>query len=359
MPIFHLTFIEAIITLLAITHIVIVLVTVYFHRAMAHRSIILGKKTEAVFRFLSWFFLGMHPKEFAAVHRKHHAFTDKAEDPHSPVIYGVWGVLFKGLKLYRKEASNLETMNKYGQGFSNSKLEQFYTKHSSLGIFLFGILITSLLGWSGLVIWTLTLAWIPFWAAGVVNGLGHALGYRRFKTEDKSTNLLPIGIWIGGEELHNNHHARPTSPKFSSAWYEFDLGWVYIKIMIALGCATLRVPLVKDKKSHSLQESFSHAVEGHTIKAILNDRYYFLRTLEKACKKEIKLMKKTYKHMISEKSEHVQERLKALNNTKERFISIWKERLSVDLAISNLKEILQDAHTYNFENIKIWSHTLR
>ncbi len=359
MPLFHPNLLEWIISFLVITHLIILMVTIYFHRAAAHKSIILGKKTEAVFRFMSWFFIGMNPREFAAVHRKHHAFTDLKEDPHSPVFYGRMGVLLHGLKLYRIEASNPETIEKYGKGFADNRAERFYEKNNWLGLILFATSLVVLMGLPGLLLWGFALIWIPFWAAGVVNGLGHAFGYRRFATEDMSTNLSPIGIWIGGEELHNNHHARPASPKFSSAWYEFDLGWSYIQLMIFLGMAKLRVPLIEDKKHYvKLTDTLENAISSITVKTLLGDRYHFLRTLERACHREMKVLNKKYQQIKSEGNTNIHIKKEALVQAKMKLMAIWKERMSVENATLVLKQIVSEAREYNFSQIQNWSKTL-
>lgn len=225
---------------LGLTQVIIALVTVYFHRAVSHRALTLKPVVHRVCRFLSWFLIAMVPQEFAAVHRKHHAKCDTDEDPHSPATHGWHGVVFGGLGLYRKEAANPETIAKYGQGMVVDPWEGFYRRHPNLGVFLFALLLTALLGWKGLLTWGLCMVWIPFWAAGVINGLGHHVGYRRFATADLSTNLWPWALWVGGEELHNNHHADPASAKFSRAWYEIDLGWGWIRLLQWAGLAQVR-----------------------------------------------------------------------------------------------------------------------
>ena len=245
------------------THLVIALVTVYFHRASAHRAVLLAPPLERVCRFLAWFMIAMDPQEFAAVHRKHHATCDTPDDPHSPVHYGVWTVLFQGLRLYRAQAKNAETIARYGQGLPVDPWEAFYRRYPNAGVLAFGVLLVALFGGAGAVLWGAHMVWIPFWAAGVVNGLGHHVGYRSFQTEDHSTNLLPIGVWIGGEELHNNHHAEPSSPKFSKKPFEFDVGWAYIQALRSLGWARLRT----DPGAHPPR---------HGMPGVLSDRYRWL-----------------------------------------------------------------------------------
>lgn len=225
---------------LGLTQVIIMLVTLYFHRACAHRSVEFSPGLNRLCRFLAWFLISMDPREFAAVHRKHHAFCDTQEDPHSPVVYGWHGVLFNGLGLYRKETAKPETIEKYGKGLPVDPWEDFYRKYQLLGIGLLAVVLVALMGWKGALLWAMMMAWIPFWAAGVVNGLGHHIGYRNYRTDDLSTNLSPWGLWIGGEELHNNHHAYPASPKFSMRAWEIDLGWGALKVLERLGLARMR-----------------------------------------------------------------------------------------------------------------------
>ena len=267
-----------------LTHLLIILVTVYFHRAMAHQAVKLDAKVLKIFRFLSWFMMGMDPQEFAAVHRKHHALCDTSEDPHSPVRFGWLHVLFKGVLLYRNEVNNPETVEKYGKGLPYDKWESFYHRFSFLGVLIQGLLWVSLFGYKGFLLWGVLLIWIPFWAAGVINGLGHRFGYRRYPTDDHSTNLIPWGFWLGGEELHNNHHARPSSPKFSTAWYEFDLGWVYIRLLMALGLASLRSPWPDNIINQTLKNKNSLHLSPE--KVLLSDRYHWMRSLYMAFDKE-------------------------------------------------------------------------
>ena len=240
LPIIELSWLGWGIFTLAWVQIVILLVTVYFHRACSHRALDGSPVFHRVCRFLSWFMIAMVPREFAAVHRKHHATCDTQEDPHSPLHYGWKTVLFKGLQLYRNEVRKAGTLEKYGNGLPKDPWEGFYQRFPNGGIFTQLIVLTVLFGWFGAASWAILMAWIPFWAAGVINGLGHHWGYRRFATEDRSTNLTPFAFWVGGEELHNNHHAYPASPKFSHAWYEVDLGWGVIVVLEKLGLVKVR-----------------------------------------------------------------------------------------------------------------------
>lgn len=271
--------------LLVTTHITIVMVTVYLHRGVAHRSLTVKKPLEHFFRFWCWLTTGQSPKEWASVHRKHHAFCEKLGDPHSPKLFGFWTVLFKGVSLYKKEARNPETLKKYGHFTPDDWLEKnIYAKYSWLGLTLLGFIDFVLFGWHALWIYTLQLIWIPLWAAGVINGLGHFKGYKNFNTNDDSTNILPIGIIIGGEELHNNHHAYPTSAKLSVKWYEFDIGWMWIKIFEFFG-------LIKVNKTFCLPTFDKNQIEPSesTLNAFLSHKYLVLKMFKNQTVKDVKL----------------------------------------------------------------------
>lgn len=226
---------------LIVTHITIVCVTLYLHRGQAHRGIEFHPVVEHFMRFWLWLTTGMVTKEWVAIHRKHHRYTEQEGDPHSPHVYSIWRVLFGGALLYKDAAKNYAMVEAYGVGTPNDWIEKnLYSKYSKLGFTLLLIFNTLLFhGW-GIVIWLIQMAWIPFWAAGVVNGIGHYFGYRNSDTKDKSKNIIPLGFIIGGEELHNNHHDTPASPKLSRKWYEFDIGWMWLNILIQLNLARLR-----------------------------------------------------------------------------------------------------------------------
>lgn len=226
---------------LGLTHITIASVTIFLHRHQAHRALDLHPIPSHFFRFWLWLTTGMVTKEWAAIHRKHHAKCETAEDPHSPQVLGIKKVLWEGAELYRAASKDRSIMEKFGHGTPDDWLERnVYSKHSAKGIVLMLLINVVLFGPIGLTIWAVQMVWIPFWAAGVVNGLGHYWGYRNFENEDAATNLFPWGILIGGEELHNNHHTFGTSAKLSYKWYEFDIGWMYIRIMEILGLAKVR-----------------------------------------------------------------------------------------------------------------------
>lgn len=226
--------------LLIVTHITIIAVTVYLHRCQAHRGMELHASVSHFFRLWLWITTGMTTKEWVAIHRKHHATCETPEDPHSPKHYGIRKLLLQGTELYRAAATR-ETVERYGHGTPNDAVERkVYSKHRRAGIVLLLFINIALFGALGISVWAIQMAWIPFWAAGMINGTAHYIGYRNFETPDQSTNISPIAFWIGGEELHNNHHAFPSSAKFSIRWWEFDIGWMYIRLLSFMGLAKVK-----------------------------------------------------------------------------------------------------------------------
>jgi stearoyl-CoA desaturase (Delta-9 desaturase) len=275
-----------VLVVLASTHITIAAVTIFLHRAQAHRALDLHPAISHFFRMWLWLTTGQVTKEWVSIHRKHHAKCETPEDPHSPVHYGHWGVLRFGVELYRKEAKNKETLERYGHGTPDDWMERnVYSKYTwqGMGISLFVFL--GLFGVIGLTMWCIQLIWIPVTAAGIINGTGHHAGYRNHHTEDASTNIVPIGIIIGGEELHNNHHAYGASAKFSNRWYEFDIGWMYITIMSAFGLATVR----KVAPALKLRDAAHGEGETHdTLEAIITHRYRVMQDYAKVVKQTAK-----------------------------------------------------------------------
>jgi stearoyl-CoA desaturase (delta-9 desaturase) len=254
---------------LVVTHITISGVTIFLHRAQAHRALDLHPVVSHFFRFWLWLTTGMVTKEFVAVHRKHHAKCETPEDPHSPQQKGLKALLLTGVELYRVEAVNPETLAKYGHNTPDDWIERnLYTRFSWQGVGLMMILDITLFGALGLAVWAVQMAWIPWWATGIINGVGHYWGYRNFEAPDASTNVSPWGILIGGEELHNNHHTYPTSAKFSVKPYEFDVGWAYIRGMEMLG-------LAKAKKLPPKLElgGVRPLADGQTLEALIANRY--------------------------------------------------------------------------------------
>jgi len=264
----------------ALTHVTIAAVSIFLHRAQAHRGLDLHPVVSHFFRCWLWLTTGMVTKEWVAIHRKHHAFVETADDPHSPQTRGIRTVLLQGTELYRTEAKNQETLDKYGLGTPDDWLERnVYARFSWQGVGLMMAVNLVLCGPLGLTIWAIQMAWIPVTAAGIINGLGHFWGYRNFSTEDASTNIVPWGIVIGGEELHNNHHAYGTSAKLSSRWYEFDLGWAYIRGLEALGLAKVR----KVAPQIRFDREKLHA-DLETLQSVITHRYAVLTSYARSLK---------------------------------------------------------------------------
>ena len=262
---------------LVLTHITIVGVTVYLHRYSAHRALELHPAVCHFFRFWLWLTTGQNTKAWTAIHRKHHARCETEEDPHSPQILGINKVMWEGAELYRSEAKNQDTLDRFGSGTPDDFMERFYSKNHTLGVTLLLIIDLILFGTMGLTIWAVQMIWIPLFAAGIINGVAHYWGYRNYACEDASRNLIPWGIFIGGEELHNNHHAYGTSAKFSTKWYEFDIGWVYIRILEFLGLATVKKVAPKVRLTEA-----KAACDNETLEAIITHRYEVLNTYRRA-----------------------------------------------------------------------------
>jgi stearoyl-CoA desaturase (delta-9 desaturase) len=227
---------------LILTHFTIVCVTLYLHRCQAHRGVEFHSAIEHLMRFWLWLTTGMTTKQWVAIHRKHHQVTDQEGDPHSPHIFGIWILIFSGWKLYNDAAKDAAFVMQYGKGTPTDWIERkLYTPHHKLGILVMLAIDVTLFGTWGFLIWGIQMIWIPFWAAGMINGVGHWWGYRNGQTRDQSRNISPWGIIVGGEELHNNHHLDPANPKLSLKPWEFDIGWFYINILKRLGLAKLRI----------------------------------------------------------------------------------------------------------------------
>lgn len=259
---------------LALTHVTIASVTIYLHRHQTHRGLDLHPAVSHFFRFWLWLTTATVTKEWVAVHRKHHARCETAQDPHSPQVEGIHRVMWGGALLYRREAANPETLEQFGHGTPDDWIERnLYSRFDWLGVVLLAIINLALFGAAGALIWLVQMLWIPFWAAGVVNGVGHYWGYRNYEPADASRNIFPIGLIIGGEELHNNHHAFPSSAKFSLKPWEFDLGWQYIRGLSALGLARVKrvapTPVIlPDKKT----------LDQDTVIAVISSRLHVMAT---------------------------------------------------------------------------------
>ncbi|MFK0091032.1 delta-9 fatty acid desaturase DesA [Pseudomonas sp. NPDC090592] len=262
---------------LLMTHVTIVSVTVYLHRYSAHRALELNGALKHFFRFWLWLTTAQNTREWTAVHRKHHAKCETPDDPHSPVHKGLSTVLRKGAELYREEARNPETLRIYGKNCPDDWIERnLYSRYKLGGIALMAVIDLLLFGTIGITIWAVQMMWIPFWAAGVVNGLGHALGYRNFECRDAATNLVPWGIVIGGEELHNNHHTYPNSAKLSVRRWEFDMGWAWIRMF-----CLLRLAKVQRVAPIAHRVAGKASLDMDTAMAILNNRFQIMAQYRK------------------------------------------------------------------------------
>ena len=276
---------------LAMTHVTMISVTVFLHRHQAHRSLDLHPIASHFFRLWLWLTTGQVTKEWAAIHRKHHAKCEQEQDPHSPHVHGIKTVLLRGAELYRAESKNKETMARFGHGTPNDWIERnLYTRYSWQGVGLMMIIDLALFGIAGLVVWAVQMAWTPIMAAGVINGAGHYWGYRNFEAPDASTNLSPWGIIIAGEELHNNHHTYPTSAKLSIKPYEFDIGWMYITLLKSVGLASVK------KVPPRLQlGSIQPVADEKTLEALIAHRYEvmagFARELRRSAHAELAALK--------------------------------------------------------------------
>ncbi len=263
------SWLQVLVVTLVFTHITIAAVTIYLHRHSAHRALDLHPIVSHFFRFWLWLTTGQVTKEWTAIHRKHHAKCEQAEDPHSPHVHGIKTVLFTGAELYRQEAKNQETLDRYGHGTPDDWMERnVYTRFSWQGVGLMLIINMALFGALGLTVWAVQMMWIPITAAGIINGAAHYWGYRNFEAHDASTNISPWGIIIGGEELHNNHHTYPTSAKLSVKPYEFDIGWMYITILQSMGLAK-----VKKTPPKLAYGEVRPVADEKTLEALIANRY--------------------------------------------------------------------------------------
>ena len=282
---------QVLFVILGLTHVTIASVTIFLHRHQAHRALDLHPAVSHFFRFWLWMTTGQVTKEWAAIHRKHHAKCEQAEDPHSPHIHGIKTVLFTGAELYRKESKNKETLSRYGHGTPDDWIERkLYSRFSWQGVAMMLIIDVALFGFLGLTVWAVQMAWIPITAAGIINGAAHYWGYRNFEAPDHSTNISPWGVLIAGEELHNNHHTYPTSAKLSVKPYEFDVGWMYISLMKSVGLAKVK------KTPPKLALGRVRAIaDEKTLEALISNRYEIMagyaKDMRRAFRGELDAMK--------------------------------------------------------------------
>ena len=349
-----LNFIEYAIYTLVVTHITIVAITLYLHRGVCHSAIDIHPILSHFFRFWLWLTTSMRTADWVAIHRKHHAKVETSDDPHSPAVYGISKVILQGADLYHKEKNNKETIEKYSQNCPQDWMEEHvYTGRNNLGILLLFILNIILFGTVGIIIWSIQMMWTPIFAAGGINGAGHYWGYRNYNTNDDSTNMSPIGIIIGGEELHNNHHAYPTAAKFSLRPWEFDIGWMYIKIFGAIGlCKVKRIaPMPIIQKNENTDSKLIAQSLLQSKLAVITD--YTQKVLKPAYQKEqFKLSFKLLADHPQRLNEHQEDKINALleNNSTLHTIYILKNRLH---------EILhsrQTKHEQFIETLNIWSN---
>jgi len=329
---------------LALTHVTIVSVTIYLHRHSAHNAVDLHPALAHFFRFWIWLTTGTVTKEWTAIHRKHHATCETDQDPHSPVVLGINKVMWEGAELYQAAATP-ETLERYGQRTPEDWIERkLYTPHSALGIALMAAINLALFGVHGIWMWAIQMIWIPFFAAGVINGLGHFFGYRNFECADNAHNIVPWGILIGGEELHNNHHSYPNSAKLSRRWYELDIGWVWIRIF-----QLFRLAHPKGVKPIAFRIPGKQQIDMETIQAIANNRLQIMRQYRK----------KVMEPVFRQQKKTVERDLKPLYRkagkllTRDESLIRPKERQSIE-AVLRESEVARVLHEKSQELQKIW-----
>lgn len=335
---------------LIVTHITIAAVTIFLHRCQAHRALELHAIPSHFFRFWLWLTTGQVTKEWAAVHRKHHAKCETEEDPHSPVTRGIKKVLLEGVELYRIEAGNQETLQKYGHGTPDDWIEKnLYTRYSAYGVALMMIIDIALFGVIGVTVWAVQMAWIPITAAGIINGIGHYWGYRNYECSDAATNIVPWGILIGGEELHNNHHTFGTSAKLSNKWYEFDIGWLYIRCLEIVGLA--KVKKVAPEPKFSLEKQ---ALDLETLQSIITNRYEVMASYAKSLRQTWSVEVKAMREKAEVEAARLRQAKKLLKLDPARMAAMQKQQLAEILAHS---KALQTMHEMRQELAAIWERS--
>ena len=370
---------------LVVTHITIASVTIYLHRHQAHRALDLHPIPSHFFRFWLWLTTGQVTKEWASIHRKHHAKCDTEEDPHSPQTRGIRKVLLEGAELYRAESKNKETMEKYGHGTPDDWIERHvYTGHSAMGVALLLISNVALFGAMGITVWAVQMLWIPITAAGIINGIGHFWGYRNYDCADAATNIVPWGILIGGEELHNNHHTYATSAKLSNKWYEFDIGWCYIRAMEIVGLAKVKKVAPKPtfaaapksvpdlgtlqsvianrydvmaKYAKSVKLAWHDEVEHLKEKAKLESR--FLKSTRKLLQREPAKLESSQKQQLVELFQH-SKALETMHQMRVELGAIWERSHSTrDQLLHQLQDWCARAEASGIKALQEFSFRLR
>jgi len=373
---------QVVIATLVLTHITIVTVTVFLHRSQAHRALDLHPALNHFFRFWLWLTTGMVTRDWVAIHRRHHAKCETPDDPHSPKVLGLGKVLAEGAELYRAAARDPKTLSRYGHGTPNDWLEnQVYGRYTWQGVGLMLIFDLVLFGVYGITIWAVQMLWIPFLAAGVINGVGHYSGYRNFETPDASTNIVPWGILIGGEELHNNHHAFPSSAKLSSKWWEFDIGWLYIRMLSALGLARVKKvapqpQIIEAKKS----------VDMETLRAVIVARMHvFARytrevmapvTRAELChsERQCRRLYRSTRHLLAVEAVRLDEqarrrldqllaqsqKLATVYHFRERLRELWERAApSQEALLKSLQDWCQQAEATGIQALQTFARNLR
>jgi stearoyl-CoA desaturase (delta-9 desaturase) len=337
---------------LIVTHITIASVTIYLHRHQAHRALELHAIPSHFFRFWLWLTTGQVTKEWAAIHRKHHAKCDTEEDPHSPQTRGIRKVLLEGAELYRAESKNQETLEKYGHGTPNDWMERkVYTPYSWGGVSALLVINLALFGVIGATIWAIQMMWIPITAAGIINGLGHWWGYRNYDCNDAATNVFPFGILIGGEELHNNHHTFATSAKLSSKWYEIDVGWAYIRALEMLGLAKVKKLAPKPRLSKD-----KLVADHDTLQSVIANRYDVMAKYAKSVKRAFHEELEHLKHKAEPRM--LRSSRKLLQREPAKLESSQKQQL---VELFQHSKALETMHHMRVELAAIWerSHSTR
>ncbi|MDI9819200.1 MULTISPECIES: fatty acid desaturase [unclassified Legionella] len=331
-----------------LTQITIAAVTIYLHRHQTHRALTLHPVVSHFFRFWLWLTTGMITAEWVAIHRKHHATTDIEGDPHSPKVLGIKKVFWQGAELYREASKDREMIAKYSHGTPNDWVEKnIYSRFSAKGILLMFILDLLLFGLPGITIWAIQMMWIPIHAAGVVNGIGHYWGYRNYECPDAATNIFPWGFWIGGEELHNNHHTFASSAKFSMKWWEFDIGWLYIRCLCFLRLAKVK----KLPPKLAMEEGKLH-VDLETVKAVIGNRF---QIMSQYYKRVVRPILKDEKRSLADKDKHLFQRAGRLLRLQDSLLSP-RARLRLHALLAS-REQLQLVYSFRQSLQNIWLKT--
>lgn len=338
---------QLVLVTLAWTHVTIVSVTVFLHRAQAHRALTLHPLVSHFFRLWLWLTTGMITREWVAIHRYHHARCETEQDPHSPQVLGIDKVMWQGAELYREAALNQEMIDRYGHATPDDWLERHVYSLRWQGVALMLLIDLLLFGVAGVAVWAIQMIWIPFWAAGVINGLGHYWGYRNFDSPDAATNIAPWGILIGGEELHNNHHAFPSSAKLSARWWEFDIGWMYIRLLSGLRLARVRRIALRP-----LIDASKVTIDRDTVKAVVVHRMHVLSNYAR----------QVIKPVIEAEICHSEHHCRRLARQARRLLDTDQQRLD-QAARARLNEILEKSqvlatvHQYRESLQQIWERT--